>query len=85
MQTQNAFEDVPPPRELYRIYLLELVKSIRQNEIHPYLCDRDTNPESAAQELNKALALIALALIALAVIAISMWDEHPSFYNAYIT
>ena len=68
-------EQASSPRELYRTYLPELISHMQQNEIYPYLRDRDTDPDSAMQELNEALDRIVL----------SMQEEHPGFYEAYIT
>jgi hypothetical protein len=48
---------------------------VRTDEIYPYLRDRDTDPDSAKQELDEALERIIL----------SMRQEHPEFYQAYAT
>lgn len=66
-------EQTHTPRTLYRTYLPELVNRVQQDEIFPYLRDRDTDPDSAKQELDSALDRIAL----------SMQEEHPAFYEAY--
>lgn len=68
-------EQALSPRELYRTYLAELVSRVQQDEIYSYLRDRDTNPDSAMQELGEAIDRIAL----------SMQEEYPNFYEAYIT
>jgi len=68
-------EQAPSPRELYRTYLPELVNRVQQDEIFPYLRDRDTDPDSAKLKLDSALDRIAL----------SMQEEHPAFYEAYTT
>ena len=68
-------EQSQTPRALYRTYLPEMVNRIQQDEIFPYLRDRDTDPDSAKQELDEALDRIAL----------SMREEHAAFYEAYTT
>ncbi len=68
-------EQASSPRALYRAYLPELVSRIQRDEIYPYLRDRDTDPDSAKQELDEAIDRIAL----------SMQEEHPAFYEAYTT
>jgi len=65
----------PLPRVLYREYLPQVIDRVRTDEIYPYLRDRDTDPDSAKQELDEALDRIAL----------SMREEHPDFYEAYAT
>lgn len=65
----------PLPRALYREYLPQVIDRVRRDEIYPYLRDRDTDPDSAKQELDEALDRIAL----------SMREEHPDFYEAYVT
>jgi N12 class adenine-specific DNA methylase len=65
--------ETPSPRTLYRTYLPEIVGRVRTDEIYPYLRDRDTDPDSAKQELDAAIDRIVL----------SMREEHPDFYEAY--
>jgi len=65
----------PLPHALYREYLPQVIDRVRTDEIYPYLRDRDTDPDSAKQELDEALDRIAL----------SMRKEHPDFYEAYAT
>lgn len=63
------------PRALYREYLPEIVRMVQTDEIYPYLRDRDTDPDSAEQELGSAIDRIVL----------SMHEEHSAFYEAYTT
>jgi N12 class adenine-specific DNA methylase len=65
--------ETPSPRTLYRTYLSEIVGRVRTDEIHPYLRDRNTDPDSAKRELDVAIDRIIL----------SMREEHPDFYEAY--
>ena len=65
--------EIPSPRALYRTYLSEIVGRVRTDEIYPYLRDRDTDPDSAKQELDAAIDRIVLY----------MREEHPDFYEAY--
>jgi len=67
--------ETPSPRTLYRTYLSEIVGRMRTDEIYPYLRNRDTDPDSAKQELDAAIDRIVL----------SMREEHPDFYEAYTT
>ncbi len=68
-------EQSQTPRALYRRYLPEMVNRVQQDEIFPYLRDRDTDLDSAKQELDEAIDRIAL----------SMREKHPAFYEAYTT
>lgn len=68
-------EQAPSPHDLYRTYLPELVSRVQQDEIFPYLRDRDTDPDSAMQELGDALDRIVF----------SMREEHQDFCAAYAT
>jgi hypothetical protein len=68
-------KEMPSPRVLYQTYLPEVVNKIRTDEIYPYLRDRNTDPDSAEQELNSAIDRIVF----------SMREEHPAFYEAYNT
>ena len=65
----------PLPRALYREYLPQVIDRVRRDEIYPYLRDRDTDPDSAKEELDSALDRIIL----------SMREEHPDFCEAYAT
>jgi len=65
----------PLPRALYQEYLPQVIDRVRTDEIYPYLRDRDTDPDSAKEELDSALDRIIL----------SMREEHPDFYEAYAT
>ena len=65
--------EIPSPRALYRTYLSEIVGRVQTDEIYPYLRDRDTDPDSAKQELDAAIDRIVLY----------MREEHPDFYEAY--
>lgn len=68
-------KEKPSSRVLYRTYLPEIISRIKTDEIYPYLRDRDTDPDSAKQELDSAIDRIALA----------MREEHAEFYEAYTT
>ena len=61
------------PKDLYRKYLPEIVNRIRLSVIYPYLRDRDTEPESAKQELDDEIDNIA----------ISMREMDSGFFEAY--
>ncbi len=62
------------PRDIYQAYLPEIINKIRNDEIYPYLRDRDTDPDSAKLELDTAIDRIVH----------SMKETHPDFYEAYI-
>lgn len=62
------------PRDIYQTYLPEIINKIRNDEIYPYLRDRDTDPDSAKLELDTAIDRIVH----------SMKETHPDFYEAYI-
>ena len=73
--TAEEKTEKPLTRALYREYLPQVIDRVRTDEIYPYLRDRDTDPDSAKQELDEALDRIVL----------SMREEHPDFYEAYAT
>ncbi|QNU66391.1 hypothetical protein EHE19_016175 [Ruminiclostridium herbifermentans] len=62
------------PRDIYQTYLPEIINKIRNDEIYPYLRDRDAEPDSAKLELDTAIDRIVH----------SMKETHPDFYEAYI-
>ncbi len=67
--------ETPSPRGLYQTYLPEMVSRVQNDEVYSYLRERDTDPDSAKQELDGALNRIIL----------SMREEHAAFYEAYTT
>jgi len=74
-QPAEEKKETPSPRALYWTYLPEIISRIQTDEIYPYLRDRDTDPDSAKQELDRAIDRTALA----------MREEHAEFYEAYTT
>ena len=74
---QPAEEKMEKPltHALYREYLPQVIDRVQKDEIYPYLRDQDPDPDSAKRELDEALDRIVL----------SMWEEHPDFYEAYAT
>ncbi|RNC62897.1 MAG: hypothetical protein AWM53_01823 [Candidatus Dichloromethanomonas elyunquensis] len=74
-QTSQEKTETPSPRALYQAYLPVIVDQIRTSEIYPYLRDRNTDPDSAERELGETIERLVLL----------MREEHPAFYEAYIT
>lgn len=63
------------PAELYKKYLPEIVKKAQENEVYPYLRDRDTLQDNVVHELEVAIEDIVQ----------SMKEDNPAFYEAYST
>jgi N12 class adenine-specific DNA methylase/adenine-specific DNA methylase len=74
-QPAEEIKEKPSPRMLYRMYLPDIISRIQADEIYPYLRDRETDPDSAKQELDSAIDHIIL----------TMREEHAEFYEAYTT
>ncbi|WP_425323455.1 DEAD/DEAH box helicase family protein [Anaerosolibacter sp.] len=72
-QSAKEKTETPSPRELYLTYLPDMVRRVQNDEVYSYLRDRNTDADSAKQELDSAIARIVL----------SMKEDHPDFYEAY--
>jgi N12 class adenine-specific DNA methylase len=63
------------PTDLYRRYLSVLLNRVRRDDVYTVLRDRDTGTDSAFQALCDAMEHIV----------VSMREQHPAFYEAYVT